>query len=58
MNIAYDENGNNVDLENLKKQIRKKAIEECLEIVKFHENNWDGIYWAIYDIEQLKESEE
>ena len=31
-----------------------KAIDECLEIVKFHKDNWDGIEWAIRDIEELK----
>lgn len=55
---AYDDYGNILDLEKLKKQIRKKTIEECLKIVKFHENNWDGICWAIDDLEQLKESVE
>ena len=31
-----------------------KAIDECLEIVKFHKDNWDGIEWAIRHIEELK----
>ena len=31
-----------------------KAIDECLEIVKFLKDNWDGIEWAIRDIEELK----
>ena len=32
-----------------------KAIDKCLEIVKFHKDNWDGIEWAIRDIEELRE---
>ena len=32
-----------------------KAINECLEIVKCHSNSWDGIEWAIRDIEELRE---
>ena len=31
-----------------------KAIDECIEIVKFHRDSWDGIEWAIRDIEELK----
>ena len=31
-----------------------KAIDDCIEIVKFHRDSWDGIEWAIRDIEQLK----
>ena len=31
-----------------------KAIDECLEIVKFHRDNWYGIEWAIKDIEELR----
>lgn len=31
------------------------AISECLEIVKFHRNSWDGIEAAIKDIEELIE---
>ena len=34
-----------------------KAIDNCIEIVKFHKDTWDGIEWAIRDIEQLKEME-
>ena len=30
-----------------------KAINECLEIVKYYSNSWDGIEWAIRDIEEL-----
>ena len=33
----------------------KNAIDECLEIVKFHKDNFDGVEWAIRDIEELKE---
>lgn len=55
---VYDDNGNVIDAVEWKKQIRKKAIEECLEIVKFYKNEWDGIYWAIDYIEELKEREE
>lgn len=32
-----------------------KAIDECIKIVKFHRDSWDGIEWAIRDIEELKE---
>ena len=32
-----------------------KAINDCLEIVKFHRGSWDGIEWAIKDIEELKD---
>ena len=31
-----------------------KAIDECIKIVKFHRDSWDGIEWAIRDIEELK----
>ena len=34
-----------------------KTIDKCLEIVKFHKDTWDGIEWAIKDIEDLKERE-
>ena len=30
------------------------AIDECIKIVKFHRDSWDGIEWAIRDIEELK----
>ena len=36
------------------KEIYSKAINDCLEIVKFHRDSWDGIEWAIKDIEELK----
>lgn len=35
-----------------------KAIDECIEILQFHRDSWDGIEWAIRDIEQLKEGGE
>ena len=31
-----------------------KAIDECIKIVKFHRDSWDGIEWSIRDIEELK----
>ena len=52
---AYDEYGNIVDLAEWEKQIREDAIDECIKIVKFHRDSWDGIEWAIRDIEELKE---
>ena len=52
---AYDEYGNIVDLVEWEKKIMAEAIDECLEIVKFHRDSWDGIEWAIRDIEELKE---
>ena len=36
------------------KEIYNKAINDCLEIVKFYRGIWDGIEWAIRDIEELK----
>ena len=32
-----------------------KAIDDCLNILKIHKNNWGVIEWAIRDIEKLKE---
>ena len=52
---AYDEYGNIIDLVEWEKQIRETAIDECIKIVKFHRDSWDGIEWAIRDIEELKE---
>lgn len=37
-----------------KKEGYNKAIDYCIEIVKFHRDSWDGIEWAIRDIEKLK----
>ena len=34
-----------------------KAIDDCIKIVKFYRDSWDGIEWAIRDIEELKERE-
>lgn len=31
----------------------KEAIKECLDIVKFHYNEYDGICWAEREIEEL-----
>lgn len=36
---------------------RNKVIVECLEILRFHSDSWDGIEWAIRDIEDLKRKE-
>ena len=38
----------------MEKQIREEAINDCVEIVKFHRDSYDGIEWAIRDIEELK----
>ena len=38
----------------MEKQIREEAINNCVEIVKFHRDSYDGIEWAIRDIEELK----
>ena len=51
---AYDEYGNIIDLVEWEKQIRKTAIDDCIKIVKFHRDSWNGIEWAIRDIEELK----
>ena len=34
---------------------QRKGIEDCLKILCFHQNEWDGIHWAIREIEELKE---
>lgn len=34
---------------------RKDGIKECIKIVKFYANQYDGIYWAIREMEALKE---
>lgn len=31
-----------------------KAINDCIKILKFHRNSWNGIECAIRDIEELK----
>ena len=33
------------------------AIDECIGIVKFYQNQYDGIYWAIRELEELKQNE-
>ena len=33
---------------------RNNAIDDCIEIAKFYRDSWDGIEWAIRDIEELK----
>ena len=38
----------------MEKQIREEAINNCVEIVKFYRDSYDGIEWAIRDIEELK----
>lgn len=37
--------------------VYNNAIDECLEIVKFYKDTWDGIEWAIKDISELKVSD-
>lgn len=41
-------------LDRIREYERNKAIDECLEIVKFYRNDWDGIEWAIRRIEEIK----
>ena len=36
------------------KKIREKAIDDCIDIVKFYRDRYDGIEWAIRDIEKLR----
>ena len=50
----YDDCNVFKDLEEHEKQIRETAIDECIKIVKFHRDSWNGIEWAIRDIEELK----
>ena len=38
-------------------EIYNKAIDDCLKILYFHQNEYDGIQWAIREIEELKEME-
>ena len=49
--LKEDTNHNCIDMYN-------KAINDCLEIVKFHRKSWDGVEWAIKDIEELKAENE
>ena len=51
----WGDNVPHIDLEEYDKQIRADAIDECLNILKIHKNNWGVIEWAIRDIEKLKE---
>ena len=39
------------------KEIYNKTIDDCLKILYFHQNEYDGIQWAIREIEELKEME-
>ena len=41
-------------LDRIRAYERNKVIDECLEIVKFYRNDWDGIEWAIRRIEEIK----
>ena len=36
------------------KHVRLDAIDDCLNILKIHKNNWGVIEWSIRDIEKLK----
>lgn len=38
-------------------QAYNNAIDNCLKILYFHQNEYDGIQWAIREIEELKEME-
>lgn len=38
----------------MEKQIREDAVNDCVKIVKFYRTSFDGIEWAIRDIEELK----
>ena len=38
-------------------KIRIEVIEECIKIVKCHRDSWDGIEWAIRDLEEFKDRE-
>ena len=44
-------------IDRIRKLERNKSIVECLEILRFHRDSWDGIEWAIRDIEDLKRKE-
>ena len=39
----------------LRKRRNNHDIEECIEIVEFYRNLWNGIEWAIEDLKELKE---
>ena len=40
--------------DNVANQMYCKGIDDCIKIVKFHRDSYDGIDWAIRDIEELK----
>ena len=42
-------------LDRIRAYERNKAIVDCLEILRFHRDRWDGIEWVIKDIEDLRE---
>ena len=44
-------------LDRIRAYERNKAIVDCLEILRIHRDSWDGIEWAIKDIEELKRKE-
>ena len=44
-------------LDRIRSYERNKTIAECLDILRFHRDSWDGIEWAIRDIEELKRKE-
>ena len=43
--------------EKMQMQAYNKAVDNCLKILYFHQNEYDGIQWAIREIEELKEME-
>lgn len=45
-------------LDRIRANERNKTIAECLDILRFHCDSWDGIEWAIKDIEELKRKEQ
>lgn len=45
------------DIELNRKAMYNKAIDECLRIITFYKDEWDGMYSAIERIEQLKAGE-
>lgn len=42
------------NFEELVDNVRYKTVDECIKILKFNKDSWDGIEWAIRDIEELK----
>lgn len=51
----WGDNVPHIDLDKHDIKVRADAIEECLNIVKFYENDYDGICWAIKELQELKE---